>query len=102
MLQVFFNVFSHLTFLREHCIILFIFVLVSAKLIATKRTTQQRENKMDFEKTQKLIYTINRLEDWVQLRTGEYSSDDTNYDRVEEYQTWINEAKQTILDLFSE
>ena len=57
---------------------------------------------MDFEKTQKLIYTINRLEDWVKLRTGEYSSDDTNYDRVEEYQTWINEAKQTILDLFSE
>ena len=41
---------------------------------------------MDFEKTQKLIATVNNLEAWVRLMTGEHSRDDTNYDRVEEYQ----------------
>tara|TARA_B110000902_G_scaffold124467_1_gene145332 strand:- start:1516 stop:1689 length:174 start_codon:yes stop_codon:yes gene_type:complete len=56
---------------------------------------------MTFEETNKLVKAINHLETWSRALDREFKKEETDYEQVETYQKWLDEAKQDIFEVAS-
>jgi hypothetical protein len=56
---------------------------------------------MTFAETNKLVRAISSLESWTLALNREFKKEETDFDQVEKYQRWLDEAKQEIFEVAS-
>ena len=54
---------------------------------------------MTYAETSKLVRTISDLEAWVTAIQREYQSENTDYEKVAQYEVWAAESREEIFDL---